>query len=744
MSRVLLVNMPFSNLRWPNLGPSLLQAALHRRGIPCQMAYLNFDFAERIGYDDYYWIADHFAFVLGGERLFAKHYFPGQLPDDEEYYRQILLQADPEMTPEEFRQYQALERHVGPFLDDCERAFDWAQYKIVGFATTFQQTMPSVCLARRIKRRHPEVVIVFGGAACEGEMGVELLAQFPEIDYVFLGEADLNFPPFVEQVLRGGPMELPQGVVGRETLANFIPPPESPSLPTQAVALRASGGGKGVPHSSPAPATYCPSRGPQEPAAPLQGLSRKEVELLLPTSVGLPGWLDPRLDPLTVYDLDSLPYPDFDDYFQRYAASPLKECFEPLLFFETSRGCWWGQKHHCKFCGLNGASLVYRSKSPRRAVDELVYLARRYGVRKACSSDNILDYRYFDTFLPMFRQTGVDLKYVFEMKCNMTRQQVEKLLACGLGAAQLGIETFITPILRMINKGATGLQNLQTLKWLSEPGIEVKWNILYGFPDENPEDYRWLAELIPSLYHLVPPIAWGRVRLDRFSPYFEDPIGHGMTNPRPNPAFRYVYPFPESVLRRMAYYYEYDYADGRNPHEYFEPVRQQIERWHSLYGTVTLRQWDRADGVLLLTDTRPGAAAFQRRLTGWQRQVYLFCDTGRTFRSIMEYLYQWHQQVAAASASGGLPGPSPPMGAFGSPPVSAPLGETPVGDRLQSVAFASADRSDEPLPDPQALRRLLDQWVAERIMAYLDDRYLSLALRCPEQNEMPTRIANPV
>jgi len=723
MSRVLLVNMPFSNLRWPNLGPGLLQAALHRRGIPCQMAYLNFDFAERIGYDDYYWIADHFAFVLGGERLFAKHYFPGQLPDDEEYYRQILLRADPEMTPEEFRQYQALERHVEPFLDYCEQAFNWAQYKIVGFAATFQQTMPSVCLARRIKRRHPEVVIVFGGAACEGEMGVELLAQFPEIDYVFLGEADLNFPPFVEQVLRGGPLELPQGVVGRDTL-NILARPTHPT---------GQSGHRDGPDHLPTASACAPN-----------GLSRNEVELLLPTSVGLPGrQLGGRLDPLTVDDLDSLPYPDFDDYFQRYADSPLRECFEPLLFFETSRGCWWGQKHHCKFCGLNGASLVYRSKSPRRAVDELVYLARRYGVRKACSADNILDYRYFHTFLPMFRETGLDLKYVFEMKCNMTRQQVEKLLACGLGAAQLGIETFITPILRMINKGATGLQNLQTLKWLSEPGIEVKWNILYGFPGENPDDYRWLADLIPSLYHLAPPIAWGRVRLDRFSPYFEDPIGHGMTNPRPNPAFRYVYPFPESVLRRLAYYYEYDYADGRNPHEYFEPVRRQIERWHSLYGTVTLRQWDRPDGVLLLTDTRPGAAVFQRRLTGWQRQVYLFCDTGRTFRSIVEHLYNWPRELAAASASGSLPAPGAPKDTFSGRPLSVPLSEASAGDRPLSVEFAGADRPGEPLPDPDALRRLLDQWVAERIMAHLDDRYLSLALRGPERNGRTTTTANP-
>jgi hypothetical protein len=34
-------------------------------------------------------------------------------------------------------------------------------------------------------------------------------------------------------------------------------------------------------------------------------------------------------------------------------------------------------------------------------------------------------------------------------------------------------------------------------------------------------------------------------------------------------------------------------------------------------------------------------------------------------------------------------------------------------------------------PDEAVLEKLLDGWVAERIMAHLDDRYLSLALRAP-------------
>ena len=39
------------------------------------------------------------------------------------------------------------------------------------------------------------------------------------------------------------------------------------------------------------------------------------------------------------------------------AASPAS--WQPSVFVETSRGCWWGERMHCTFCGLNGATMAY-------------------------------------------------------------------------------------------------------------------------------------------------------------------------------------------------------------------------------------------------------------------------------------------------------------------------------------------------------------------------------------------------
>src|SRR5262249_20142488 len=102
-------------------------------------------------------------------------------------------------------------------------------------------------------------------------------------------------------------------------------------------------------------------------------------------------------------DLDALPYPDYDDYFAQLNASPLAPAIRgpasPQVMIETSRGCWWGAKHHCTFCGLNGSTMAFRSKSPARALAEIEHLHRRYGCFLQ-TVDNILDLRYIAELFP--------------------------------------------------------------------------------------------------------------------------------------------------------------------------------------------------------------------------------------------------------------------------------------------------------------------------------------------------------
>ena len=79
--------------------------------------------------------------------------------------------------------------------------------------------------------------------------------------------------------------------------------------------------------------------------------------------------------------LDEVPTPQYDQYFDRLLSTSIGAEILPevTLFYESARGCWWGEKSHCAFCGISDLAMPFRAKSPERVVSELVELADRYG-----------------------------------------------------------------------------------------------------------------------------------------------------------------------------------------------------------------------------------------------------------------------------------------------------------------------------------------------------------------------------
>jgi hypothetical protein len=291
---------------------------------------------------------------------------------------------------------------------------------------------------------------------------------------------------------------------------------------------------------------------------------------------------------LPVSDLDSLPYPDFDDYFQQLDRSSLDIAHCVTLVFESSRGCWYGEKRHCTFCRLNSEEAAFRSKSAGRVLDELGHLTRRYGVNKVIARDKILDLRYLRSLVPQM-------------------------------------------------KGCTALQNVQLLKWGSELGLDIMWNFLWGFPGEEPGEYARMAKMVPALVHLEPPKGWGPIQLLRFSPYFDDPERWGITNVRPAASYGLVYPLPEASLRRLAYCFDFDYADGRDPRTYTAPLAEMIQYWQANYCPGALTSL--SDGQsLVIHDRRPGASKAIFELSGMEKAAYGYCDQAHSLQGIHRHL----------------------------------------------------------------------------------------------------------
>ncbi len=324
--------------------------------------------------------------------------------------------------------------------------------------------------------------------------------------------------------------------------------------------------------------------------------------------------------------LDELPLPDYSDYFDTLEQVGFGEHIEPGLMLETSRGCWWGQKHHCTFCGLNGKGMGYRSKSADRVVTEMEHLVERYGVEGLMVADNILDMRHFQTVLPRLNERGWRLFY--ETKANLKQSHVQALAAAGVRWIQPGIESLSDEVLALMDKGASAHINLQLLRQCREHGIRVFWNFLVGFPGEDPQ-WTWaMTEFLPSLVHFQPPngVVW--IRYDRFSPYHETPEKYGV-RPVAMGEYGYVYPLEADQLADLAYFFVDENGAQREPLR--APVarlRELVDEWRALWqGSAPLLNFIDDGQRLDMLDTRPGRHQSRYFLAGMERDLVLACLT---------------------------------------------------------------------------------------------------------------------
>jgi ribosomal peptide maturation radical SAM protein 1 len=341
-------------------------------------------------------------------------------------------------------------------------------------------------------------------------------------------------------------------------------------------------------------------------------------------------------EPLHSDDLDRLPYPVFGDYFTQLSKVNFKDRIIPGLIMETSRGCWWGAKHKCTFCGLNGEEVAFRSKSPSRALEEMAGLTKKYAVPRIELTDNVLDMKYFKTVLPELAKSPIaDLFY--EVRPNLSKEQVQLLSHSNIKVIQPGIESFSDASLKLMHKGTTALQNIQLMKWSTEVGISVAWNYLFGFPGENEEEISEITSIVKAVHHLLYPHSLHLIHLDRFSPYFIAPELHGLGPIYPARPYQHVYPFSDKSLGRIAYFCQSDFLMKKSKSKAFEALRESISAWRKMYYRSHLLAipWKNS---LVIIDTRISRQRFCHILTKVPYRVYEYCDKARSLSEILEAL----------------------------------------------------------------------------------------------------------
>lgn len=573
---VLLVAMPWAKLEHPSIQLGILKTILTGGGVPTRTWSAYLDFADHVvrseaaaktapplthrDYDD---VASNYHI---GDWIFSVPPFHDTAAKSLAYLEELKRAGFSEKLISACLRFRS---HVPEFLDRAARDILRQKPKVIGFTTTFGQTVPSLVLSKMLKLRDPDLKIVFGGANCDGPMGDAIIRAFDWVDVIVKGEAENVALPLFRSLLSDKKI------------------PESSSVRCASSIAR------------------CRASVQDRPVL-----------------------------------MDEAVIPDYSEFFSRLAKSELagEVRAEVSIPFETSRGCWWGAKHHCTFCGLNGSTMAFRSMSASGAVAHLIELSKRYKWLRFHAVDNIIDPSYLKTVLPDLSENGVDLDLFYEIKSNVQHSHICTLSAAGVRQIQPGIESLSTPILKLMKKGVSALQNIRLLRWCEEEGIKVYWNLLYGFPGEPVDQYQAMADLALSLVHLQPPIL-ARLQLQRFSPYFDKAHEYGLKNEGPVFHYAFAYPCASSELFDLAYDFDYRYANHPDPETYVAPLRAALDAWRSEYSAQQPSLiCKRGPDFVKLIDRRWGAAPQEFVLEHREAEVYLACEDGASIDQVMRRL----------------------------------------------------------------------------------------------------------
>lgn len=341
-----------------------------------------------------------------------------------------------------------------------------------------------------------------------------------------------------------------------------------------------------------------------------------------------------RVEREQISGLDSLPLPDFTDYFAEIQRLSPHKRFFPTLPVEFSRGCWWGR---CRFCNLNLQWKGYRAKTAARMAAEVDTLSRRYGVLDFAFTDNVLPQREAVPFFELLGAYRRDYTFFAELRAVHRREELRRMASGGLLDVQVGIEALSTLLLGRLGKGVSTMENVAAMRHAQEVGLRVSGNLIIHFPGSTPEE---VAETLETLEFVWPfrPLKTVSFWLGLASPVDREPGGFGVAKIKPHPFYADL--FPREICENMSFLIETYSGDRKTQRQLWRPVERKVRQWreeHKRLGAegALLRYRDGGD-YLIVRRVCPDGTVLTHRLSGLSRRLYLACREPTSMASLSE------------------------------------------------------------------------------------------------------------
>jgi len=193
--RISLVSMPWAIFNRPSIQLGALKASLKKEFpgylIDCHHPYLSA--AQTIGLEYYRTISEN---PWAGEALYSGLLFHKGDDKAQKLFCRELHKKSKKIS----ERFDSISEQLDGQFDNWLASHDFSNCDLLGLSICFSQLIPSLYAARKIKKKYPELPILFGGSTCTPAVGTSLMQTFPYIDYILTGEGEQPLAALVRHI----------------------------------------------------------------------------------------------------------------------------------------------------------------------------------------------------------------------------------------------------------------------------------------------------------------------------------------------------------------------------------------------------------------------------------------------------------------------------------------------------------------------------------------------------------------
>jgi ribosomal peptide maturation radical SAM protein 1 len=358
----------------------------------------------------------------------------------------------------------------------------------------------------------------------------------------------------------------------------------------------------------------------------------------------------PKFSPSgAIVDLDTLPVPDFGEYFQFLKTLPESRRFFPLLPLEMSRGCRWQARYDhqggsensgrgaCAFCNLNLQWQGYRHKTAAKVATEISLLTKRHQVLSLAFMDNLLPPKEGDRLMQLLGGDGKDLQIFAEIRADTTADRLHTMYRAGVRSLQVGIEALSTSLLEKMGKGTSVMDNIEMMRHCEALAIPHGGNLLLRFPGSDEDD---VAQTLANLRRvwMFRPLLAVHFWLGLHSPVHDHPTTYGITPTGSHRHWKIL--LGKRLAGQLQLLIQGYRGQQRNQQRLWAPVATALKAWQQSYsalrgaGSVRNRSpilgYQDGGDFLILIERKMSGNHLTHRLPSTSRRIYLYCRTSRS------------------------------------------------------------------------------------------------------------------